>query len=36
MRYLFIVLFIIIIYNGCGYKTDPVYVEQNNTSEVKK
>lgn len=36
MKYIFIILFITIIYSGCGYKTDPKYIEKNNISEVKK
>lgn len=36
MKYLFILLFTSVIYSGCGYKTDPIYIEKNNISEVKK
>jgi len=35
MRYIFLGLLLIVFFNGCGYKGDPIYIDKSK-QEIKK
>lgn len=36
MKYIYMFLFLIVIFVGCGYKTSPIYVEDNKKIEMER
>jgi len=36
MKYIYIILVLSCIFTGCGYKTDPIYIDDTNKIKTEK